>query len=80
MQKINGIVPIVSVEASRNPELNPTHAAVGIAIRLKAWIVRWQRVRKSRKALCHLTSDQLRDIGLTRSEATREYRRSYYID
>lgn len=84
MRKINKIVSIVSFNSADLLPLHPNRAVgnegMRFMTRLRDWIVRWQSIRRSRKALCHLTTDQLRDIGLTRSEATREYRRSYYID
>lgn len=36
--------------------------------------------RRTRHALLHMTEDQLRDIGISRSEAQREVRKSFYWD
>ncbi|MGJ7038181.1 uncharacterized protein YjiS (DUF1127 family) [Shinella sp. BE166] len=36
--------------------------------------------RRTRHALLELTDDELRDIGITRTEAHREVRKSFYWD
>ncbi len=36
--------------------------------------------RRTRLALLNLTDDELRDIGITRGEAHREIRKSFYWD
>ncbi|WP_337183053.1 DUF1127 domain-containing protein [Shinella sp.] len=40
----------------------------------------WHIKRHTRYALLELTDEQLRDVGLTRSEARREAGKSYYWD
>lgn len=48
--------------------------------RLVVWMTREAALRRSRRALLDLTPDQLRDVGLTRDQALREGRRSFYLD
>jgi uncharacterized protein YjiS (DUF1127 family) len=40
----------------------------------------WRLKRRTRQALIEMTEDQLRDIGITRSEAQREIGKSFYWD
>ncbi len=40
----------------------------------------WRIKRHTRYALLELTDEQLRDVGLTRSEARREAGKSYFWD
>lgn len=82
MQKISKIVPIVS----QNSDPLPGRALSVSGGRHPSWLQRlsqrfekWRQIRKSRKALSEMTEAQLRDIGLSRAEANREYRRSRYI-
>jgi uncharacterized protein YjiS (DUF1127 family) len=42
-----------------------------------AWHI-WSGKRRTRRSLLDLTDDQLRDIGISRSEAQREVRKSFY--
>ena len=44
--------------------------------RYRAWLIK----RHTRYALLELTDEQLRDVGLTRSEARREAGKSYFWD
>ena len=48
----------------------------------RAWLVvrAWWVKRRTRHALVEMTEDQLRDIGVTRSEARREIGKSFYWD
>ena len=48
----------------------------------RAWCVywAWRIKRHTRYALLELTDEQLRDVGLTRSEARREAGKSYFWD
>ncbi|GMB82317.1 hypothetical protein NN6n1_31000 [Shinella zoogloeoides] len=48
----------------------------------RAWRVyrAWRIKRHTRYALLELTDEQLRDVGLTRSEARREAGKSYFWD
>lgn len=49
-------------------------------MRLVLFLRSWREKRRSRRALDRLTADDLRDIGLTRDEARREYRKSFFIE
>lgn len=84
MQKREEIVPIVSVfippERTASLLARMLERAVAFAANCRVSYGHWRMVRRSRRALHWLTSEQLRDIGLTRSEARDEYRRSYFID
>ena len=40
----------------------------------------WSIRRRTRRALLDLTEEQLRDIGVSRSEARREVGKSFYWD
>ncbi|GLR51909.1 DUF1127 domain-containing protein [Shinella yambaruensis] len=40
----------------------------------------WSVTRRTRHALVEMTDEQLRDIGVSRAEATREIRKSIYWD
>ncbi|EYR79091.1 MULTISPECIES: DUF1127 domain-containing protein [unclassified Shinella] len=40
----------------------------------------WSITRRTRHALVEMTDEQLRDIGVSRAEATREIRKSIYWD
>ena len=48
--------------------------------RLWASFLLWTQKRESRWVLRDLTADQLRDIGLTRSEAKTEVSKSFFWD
>lgn len=50
------------------------------ARRLWASFVLWMQKRESREVLRSLTDDQLRDVGLTRSEARAEVSKSFFWD
>lgn len=81
MPKSNEIVPIVTISA-RVVNIGLAMARL-ISVFAAACIAAYRHrrmVRRSRRDLHWLTSDQLRDIGLTRGEAFREYRKSYFID
>jgi uncharacterized protein YjiS (DUF1127 family) len=45
-----------------------------------AWIVTRSEKRRSRSVLRDLTDDQLRDVGLTRSDVRREAAKSFFWD
>lgn len=51
-----------------------------LAHRLSASLALWMEKRESRWTLRDLTDDQLRDIGLTRSEARTEVNKSFFWD
>ena len=40
----------------------------------------WRMKRRTRRSLLDLTEEQLRDIGISRSEARREVGKSFYWD
>ena len=48
----------------------------------RSWLAvrTWRLKRRTRQALIEMTEDQLRDIGITRSEAQREIGKSFYWD
>ena len=48
------------------------------AIRLRHTITVWRRTARTRCALARASADQLRDVGLTRVEATREAARPFW--
>ncbi|MBB3391880.1 uncharacterized protein YjiS (DUF1127 family) [Rhizobium sp. BK275] len=48
--------------------------------RLWAIFLLWQQKREGRLALRGLTADQLKDIGLSRSDAAREVSKSFFWD
>lgn len=81
MQNGKEIVPIVTIFTRVDGLLLAITRSVG---RFAASCIAAHRhrrmVRRSRRDLHWLTSDQLRDIGLTRGDAFREYRKSYFID
>lgn len=51
-----------------------------LARRLWASFLLWMRKRESRWVLRDLTDDQLRDVGLTPSEARTEVSKSFFWD
>ncbi len=78
-------VPIVTPKShvDRNSRALPAILRALLGELLERWtgaFLRWREIRNSRRALNRLTADQLRDIGLTRAEARREYRKSYYVE
>jgi len=58
----------------------PARPISRLAHRLWAFFTLWMRKRESRWTLRDLTDDQLLDIGLTRSEAKTEVRKSFFWD
>ncbi len=50
-----------------------------VVLRVAAWLHFVAELRRSRRALLDMTDDQLRDIGVSRTDADREGRRSFYI-
>lgn len=57
---------------------NRMPAASVIAVRVAVKVSQWATRRRTRLALAQLTVHQLRDVGLTPSEATRESRRVFW--
>ncbi|QND50247.1 DUF1127 domain-containing protein [Rhizobium lusitanum] len=58
----------------------PTQSMSRLVHRLLASFALWLQKRESRCTLRDLTDDQLRDIGLTRSEAKTEVSKSFFWD
>jgi uncharacterized protein YjiS (DUF1127 family) len=74
------IVSIVSVDSPHEivlPRLAPATTRLG-----RLWVAYqlWQQKRESRRALRNLTADELKDIGLSRSDAAREVGKSFFWD
>ena len=48
----------------------------------RSWLIyrAWFINRRTRRSLLELTEDQLRDIGISRSDAQREVAKSFYWD
>ncbi len=85
MANVNNIVSIVSVNGANKRGAGATSegskvlfARIRVSL-LTRWRT-WRERRNSRRALGRLTAEQLRDIGLTSSEARREYRKSLYVE
>ncbi|MEK1899691.1 DUF1127 domain-containing protein [Rhizobium sp. 768_B6_N1_8] len=79
-QMKNQIVSIVSIDSPHEivlPRQAPATTRLG---RLWAVFVLWQQKREGRLALRGLTADQLKDIGLSRSDAAREVSKSFFWD
>jgi len=60
------------VKLSGSPRILLARASLGV----RAWWVK----RRTRHALVEMTEEQLRDIGVSRSEARREIGKSFYWD
>jgi uncharacterized protein YjiS (DUF1127 family) len=58
------------ISQSSGPRFSVTSAA--------AWLERQLERRRSRKALLEMSDDQLKDIGLSRSDADGEARRRFW--
>ncbi len=74
------IVSIVSIDSPHAivlPRQAPAKTWLG---RLWAACCLWQQKREGRRALRGLTADQLKDIGLSRSDAAREVSKSFFWD
>ncbi|MBB3657064.1 uncharacterized protein YjiS (DUF1127 family) [Rhizobium sp. BK650] len=74
------IVSIVSIEGPHEiimPGQAPAATWLG---RLWAAILLWQQKREGRRSLRELTADQLKDIGLSQSDAAREVGKSFFWD
>lgn len=65
--------PVVMKIGATQPKSQPVR-------RLWASVVLWMQKRESRWVLRGLTDDQLRDVGLTRSEAITEVSKSFFWD
>lgn len=74
------IVSIVSIDGPHEialPRRAPATTRLG---HLWAIFLLWQQKREGRLALRGLTADQLKDIGLSRSDAAREVSKSFFWD
>ncbi|WP_439627505.1 DUF1127 domain-containing protein [Shinella sp.] len=60
--------------------LDPRRSVRAIAYRIWLALRAHCLKRRTRHALLELTDDELRDIGITRTEAHREVRKSFYWD
>lgn len=80
-QQIKGdIVPIVSVDG---PDIVvPRVETTGQPWIRRMWngFLAWREKREGRRALRGLTADQLKDIGLSQSDAAREVNKSTFWD
>ena len=56
----------------------PLTPAAGFALRLVVAFVKWEDRRRTRVHLKHLDDHLLDDIGLTRAEAHKEFRRPFW--
>ena len=74
------IVPIVSYDDRRQIVL-PTAPAEGTRLeRIWTAILLWHQKREGRRALRGLTATELKDIGLSQSDAAREVGKSFFWD
>lgn len=74
------IVSIVSIDSPHEivlPRQAPATTRLGL---LWAAFLLWQQKREGRLALRGLSADQLKDIGLSRSDAAREVSKSFFWD
>lgn len=74
------IVPIVSYDDRRQIVLPAAPAEETRLKRIWAAILLWQQKRDGRRALRGLTATELKDIGLSRSDAAREVGKSFFWD
>lgn len=74
------IVSIVSIDSPHEIVL-PKHAPATTRLR-RLWvaILIWHQKREGRRALRNMTPDQLKDIGLSHSDAAREVSKSFFWD
>jgi len=81
MPQIKGeIVPIASVGDARVMAPRITTTDGSWLERLWNSFVEWHEKREGRRALRELTADQLKDIGMSRSDAAREVGKSFFWD
>ncbi|NKM56232.1 DUF1127 domain-containing protein [Rhizobium anhuiense] len=75
------IVPIVSYEDRRQiilPDV-PAEATTRLG-RIWAATLLWHQKREGRRALRNLTVNELKDIGVSQSDAAREVNKSFFWD
>ncbi|MBX5161072.1 MULTISPECIES: DUF1127 domain-containing protein [unclassified Rhizobium] len=75
------IVPIVSYDDRRQIVLPdaPAEATTRLG-RIWAAILFWNQKREGRRALRNLTASELKDIGVSQSDAAREVGKSFFWD
>ncbi|WP_183690633.1 DUF1127 domain-containing protein [Rhizobium leguminosarum] len=75
------IVPIVSYEDRRQIVLPdaPAEAMTRLG-RVWAVVLLWHQKREGRRALRNLTASELKDIGVSQSDAAREVGKSFFWD
>lgn len=81
MPQIKGeIVPIASVSDPR--VIAPRVTTTGGTWLERLWngLIEWHSKREGRRALRELTADQLKDIGMSQSDAAREVGKSFFWD
>ncbi|WP_326912759.1 DUF1127 domain-containing protein [Rhizobium johnstonii] len=75
------IVPIVSCDDRRQVILPDAPAEVTTHLeRIWAAILLWHQKREGRRALRGLTATELKDIGVSQSDAAREVGKSFFWD
>ncbi|NNU65951.1 DUF1127 domain-containing protein [Rhizobium sp. WYCCWR 11152] len=75
------IVPIVSYEDRRQIILPAAPAEATTRLeRIWAAILLWHQKREGRRALRGLTATELKDIGVSQSDAAREVSKSFFWD
>ncbi|MBB2697968.1 UNVERIFIED_ORG: uncharacterized protein YjiS (DUF1127 family) [Rhizobium esperanzae] len=74
------IVPIVSYEDRRQIIVPDAPAEATPLKRIWAAILLWHQKREGRRALRGLTASELKDIGLSQSDAAREVGKSFFWD
>ncbi|MBB3591116.1 uncharacterized protein YjiS (DUF1127 family) [Rhizobium sp. BK529] len=74
------IVSIVSIDSPHEIVLPRHKPATTRLMRLWVAILIWHQKREGRRALRHMTADQLKDIGLSQTDAAREISKSFFWD
>ncbi|MBB2751225.1 UNVERIFIED_ORG: uncharacterized protein YjiS (DUF1127 family) [Rhizobium aethiopicum] len=75
------IVPIVSYEDRRQIVLPDVAAEATTRLgRIWAAVLLWHQKREGRRALRGLTASELKDIGVSQSDAAREISKSFFWD
>jgi uncharacterized protein YjiS (DUF1127 family) len=74
------IVSIVSIDGPHEIVIPTQSLAITRLGRLWAGFLLWQQKREGRQTLRGLTADQLKDIGLSQSDAAREISKSFFWD
>ncbi len=68
----------LSVDLSTLSARTFVNPAARAAVKLAVVLVTWNEAYRSRQVLKQLTPDQLRDVGLTRSQALIEAKRGFW--